>query len=66
MNITSISKRYAKALLSLGQEDGSLEKYGIELKDFSDFFQKNEAFRKVVLNPSYNFEDRKRLLNAIL
>ncbi len=66
MDITSISKRYAKALLILGQEDGKFEKYGIELKDFSDFFQKNEAFRKVVLNPVYDFEDRKRLLNAIL
>lgn len=66
MNITSISKRYAKALLSLGQEDGNYERYGNELREFSDFYLKNEEFRKVVLDPVYDFEDRKRLFRAIL
>jgi len=35
-----VSKRYARALFSIGREDGNYERYGKELLEFTDFFKK--------------------------
>jgi F-type H+-transporting ATPase subunit delta len=65
--ITSkVSKRYAKALLSLGKEDGKYLKYGEDLHDFSSFYAQNEEFALAVSNPIFSLEDRKRILNFVL
>jgi F-type H+-transporting ATPase subunit delta len=61
-----ISKRYAGALFSLGQEDGSFSTYGRELEEFKDFFLKNAEFGDAVSNPIYNLEDRKNVLKFVL
>jgi F-type H+-transporting ATPase subunit delta len=61
-----VSKRYAKALFSLGQEDGNFEQYGRELFEFVEFFQDNEDFRKVASNPIFALEDRKKILEIVL
>jgi F-type H+-transporting ATPase subunit delta len=64
--ITSkVSKRYAKALLSLGKEDGKYREYGRELKDFLSFFQQNAEYAQAVSNPVFDMEDRKRILNLV-
>ncbi len=63
---SKVSKRYAKALFSLGQEDGNFEQYGRELFEFVEFFQDNEDFRKVVSNPIFALEDRKKILEIVL
>ena len=63
---SKVSKRYAKALFSLGQEDGNFEQYGRELFEFVEFFQDNEDFRKVVSNPIFALEDRKKILKIVL
>jgi F-type H+-transporting ATPase subunit delta len=65
--ITSkVSKRYAKALLSLGKEDGKYQQYGQDLHDFSSFYTENEEFAHSVSNPVFSLEDRKRILNFVL
>ena len=63
---SKVSKRYAKALFSLGQEDGNFEQYGRELFEFVEFFQDNEDFRKVASNPIFALEDRKKILEIVL
>jgi F-type H+-transporting ATPase subunit delta len=64
--ITSkVSKRYAKALLSLGKEDGGYRQYGKELQEFSSFFQQNAEFAQAVTNPVFDIEDRKQILNIL-
>jgi F-type H+-transporting ATPase subunit delta len=64
--ITSkVSKRYAKALLSLGKEDGKYQQYGKELQEFSSFFQQNAEFAQAVSNPIFGLEDRKKILNLV-
>jgi F-type H+-transporting ATPase subunit delta len=64
--ITSkVSKRYAKALLSLGKEDGKYQQYGKELQEFSSFFQQNAEFAQAISNPVFDLEDRKKILNLI-
>jgi len=65
--ITSkVSKRYAKALLSLGKEDGKYQQYGEDLRDFSSFYEQNAEFAESVSNPVFSLEDRKRILNFVL
>lgn len=66
MTGSKISKRYAKALLSLGQEDGNYGKYGENLREFADFCVTNPEFSKVIANPVFSVDDRKRVLNAVL
>ena len=61
-----ISKRYAKALLSLGQEDGNYMEYGNDLQEFGRFCSANEEFTKVVANQIFSVEERKRVLDMVL
>jgi F-type H+-transporting ATPase subunit delta len=63
---SKVSKRYAKALFSLGQEDGNFEQYGQELSDFERFFQDNADFRQVIGNPVFAVEDRRKVLQVVL
>jgi F-type H+-transporting ATPase subunit delta len=61
-----VAKRYAKALLGLGQEDGKYPQYGRDLADFSGFVRTQAEFREVIATPAFAVEDRKRILNMIL
>jgi len=63
---SKLSRRYAKALFSLGQEDGNFLQYGKELEQFSDFCYANREFLGVVANQIFSVAERKNVLNAIL
>ena len=63
---SKVSKRYAKALFSLGQEDGNYEQYGRDLEAFTRIFRENEEFRQVIANPIFALEDRKAVLHLVL
>ena len=66
MTGSKISKRYAKALLSLGQEDGNYGEYGDNLKEFAAFCKDNPEFSKVISNPVFSVDDRKKVLDVVL
>jgi F-type H+-transporting ATPase subunit delta len=61
-----ISRRYAKALLSLGREDGQYAEYGQNLKEFAGFCSANEEFFRVVSNRLFSVEERKKILEVVL
>jgi len=63
---SKISKRYAKALLSLGQEDGRYAAYGENLYEFSTFCAANPDFFQVISNRLFSVEDRKKVLDTVL
>jgi len=63
---SKVTKRYAKALLGLGQEDGRFEEYGKDLKDFTEFCSNNEEFRNVIANQVFPVEDRKAILKTVM
>jgi F-type H+-transporting ATPase subunit delta len=63
---SKVSKRYAKALLSIGREDGQFQRYGKDLRDFSTFCHDNKQFGQVIANQVFAVEDRKKVLGAIL
>ena len=61
-----VSKRYAKALFSLGQEDGNFLQYGRDLTEFTRICQDNPDFLKVIANPIFAVEERKKVLQFVL
>jgi len=63
---SKISRRYAKALLSIGQEDGQYEVYGQNLQEFAGFCSANTEFFQVISNQLFSVEDRKKVLELAL
>lgn len=63
---SKVSKRYAKALLSLGQEDGNFEQYGRDLQDFSRFCEDHPDVKGVIANPVFPVEERRKILRTLL
>jgi len=60
-----IARRYARALLLMGKEDGQAETYGEELKEFAEVLQRDKGLEMAVTNPIYNAQDRKRVLEKV-
>ena len=63
---SKVSKRYAKALLSLGREDGNFEQYGRDLQDFSRFCEGHPDVKEVIANPIFPVEERRTILRTLL
>jgi F-type H+-transporting ATPase subunit delta len=61
-----LSRRYARALFSLGREDGSYDQYGRELKEFTAFYREHKDFEQAITNPVFAIEDRKEVLKVVL
>lgn len=66
MSGSRIAKRYAKALFSLGQEEGRFEQYGLELKEFADLCRENAELGDVLANQVFSVDERKKILQAVL
>jgi F-type H+-transporting ATPase subunit delta len=63
---SKISRRYAKALMILGREDGLYQSYGNELREFSEFCEARGELSRALAFRLYPLEDRKRVLEAVL
>jgi len=63
---SKVSKRYAKALLGLGREEGRYQEYGKELRDFAAFYESHLELSQAICNPAFTLEDRKGILKALL
>ena len=61
-----VAKRYARALLDIGREDGKFEQYGQELGEVAALFDQAPELESVLANPAFVFEGRRNLLNALL
>lgn len=59
-----VAKRYAKALIQLGREDGQYTRYGQELKGFQELLEASGELKAVMENPIYNKDQKKLLFNA--
>ena len=66
MRVSKIAKRYAKALLDIGKEDGNYEQYGRELKEFSKLCTSNSEFFNVLSNPVFSVDERIKVLDHVL
>ena len=61
-----IARRYAKALLLIGKEDGQAETYREELEGLASIFEREKELEQVVCNPLYEVEGRKKVLETII
>jgi F-type H+-transporting ATPase subunit delta len=62
----SLARRYAKALLSIGKEDGKYKDYGVELSSFAYLLERESELQNAIVNPMYPRDDRKKVLDKIL
>lgn len=62
----TVSRRYAKALLMLGQEDGKYKEYGEELSGFAQLLEREPELKHALVNPIHSLEERKKLLLRII
>ncbi|MBI5571044.1 MAG: ATP synthase F1 subunit delta [Desulfomonile tiedjei] len=63
---TTLAKRYAKALVGIGQENNALDRYGQDLASLSEVVGTSWDFREVLINPVFTKEDKKRIAGEIL
>ncbi|UCD87077.1 MAG: F0F1 ATP synthase subunit delta [Desulfobacterales bacterium] len=61
-----IARRYAKALLAIGREDGQAETYKEELGGFVELLEEQKELEQAISNPLYDAEGRKRVLQAVV
>jgi F-type H+-transporting ATPase subunit delta len=58
----TVARRYAKALLTLGKEDGKYKEYGEGVSGFAALLQREPELRDALTNPVHSREDRHKLL----
>lgn len=61
----TIARRYAKALMNIGQQDGNYEKYWEELDTFTSLFQREDELREILLNPALGLLGRQAIIKEI-
>ena len=61
----TIARRYAKALMNIGEEDGKYDTYGEEIDAFTTLFQREEQLREVLNNPAFSILRRQAIIQEI-
>jgi len=62
----AIARRYAKALLLIGKEDGKTETYREELGAFANLIEQEKSLQQVLVNPLYDADGRKKVLTTLM
>lgn len=65
MTTSSVSRRYARALLSVGEEDGHWDAYAGELDRVASAYLASQDLRDLWLNPSHGRETRLKAVDAL-
>ena len=66
MKNLAIARRYAKALLMIGKEDGQTETYREELNGIAELIQREKALEQALTNPLYDVAGRRKVLVAVI
>jgi len=62
----AVARRYAKALLLIGKENGQADAYREELNGFATMVTDNLTLKQTLENPLYDAADRKRVLQKLI
>jgi len=62
---SSVARRYARALLSLGVEEGRFEQYGDELESVVAAMKQSGELRFMLVNPGYAPQQRHAAVDAV-
>jgi len=66
MKNLAVARRYAKALLLIGKEDGRTDSYREELSGFADLMEREDALNQAITNPLYESLGRRKVLQAVI
>jgi F-type H+-transporting ATPase subunit delta len=66
MKNLAIARRYAKALLLIGQQDGQTERYRTELQSVAGLVSQDHRLEQAIINPLYDSSARKRVLQSLI
>ncbi len=66
MSTNAIARRYAKALVQLGAEEGQVDKFNSELTQFNSVLAAHAGLSAVFGNPAYGIEAKKEILKDII
>lgn len=66
MSTNAIAKRYAKALVQIGAEEGLVDKFSAELTQFTGILAGNSNLNAVFSNPAYGIEAKREILKDII
>jgi F-type H+-transporting ATPase subunit delta len=66
MKNLAIARRYAKALLLIGQQDGQTETYRNELQSVAATLAGNNLLEQAITNPLYESSVRQRVLQSLI
>lgn len=61
----TIANRYARALLSIAEEQGALEKIGADLQALAELHGRSPQLRHVLRSPAISAQERRAIVNAI-
>jgi F-type H+-transporting ATPase subunit delta len=61
-----IARRYAKALMTIGKEEGQAETYKEELGGVVKLLEENKELVQAITNPLYDAESRKKVLEVVV
>jgi F-type H+-transporting ATPase subunit delta len=62
----TVARRYAKALLTLGKEDGKYQEYGEGVRGFASLLEREPELKDAMLNPVHSREERRKLLLRVI
>jgi F-type H+-transporting ATPase subunit delta len=62
----SVARRYAKALLLIGIDDGNLDRIGREVRTLASAMKRSEELAQTLANPIFPRSDREKVLRALL
>jgi F-type H+-transporting ATPase subunit delta len=66
MKNLAIARRYAKALLLIGKEDGQIEQYRQELDDVAQLMIQEKSLADTIANPLHQSGERKQVLLKVI
>ena len=66
MSTNAIAKRYAKALVQIGSEAGSVDGFNAELSRFSALLTESRELPVIFANPAYGIEAKKEILKDLV
>jgi F-type H+-transporting ATPase subunit delta len=63
---TTLAKRYAKALVQLGSEEGLLDRFREELAGMDELFTGDAGLRAVFANPAFTAGQKRKIMQALV
>ena len=66
MKNLAVARRYAKALLLIGKDDGQAESYREELDNIAGLVTGEKKLEQAITNPLYDAAGRRKVLQAII